>query len=222
MTAIFPYLPGLAFPVDRVAGNWDTTREVAVSGKEVRYANRTQARRKYTVDIEGLDSSGKYSSITTNSLQQLEAFFNSCFGSALIFNFWDVDDNTVTGQQFGTGDGATTAFQLVRTASGYVDNIFAPLTAGGTITVPSANGGTTSAPYSVPAIYAAGTLVSSANYSITNGLVTFNTAPASGAALTVNMSYYWPCNFDDDSLALSKFMYGLYEAKKLSFTTRIF
>ena len=146
MTAVFPYLPGLAFPVDRVAGSWDTTREVAVSGKETRYANRTQARRKYTVDIEGLDASGAHGSITSNSLQQLEAFFNSCLGAALIFNFWDVDDNSATSQQFGVGDGATTAFQLVRAAAGYVDNVFAPLNASAPILVPSASGGQVYAP----------------------------------------------------------------------------
>ena len=52
MTAIFPYLPGLAFPVGRVAGNWGATREVAVSGKKSRFENR--ARRRAAVAIQPL------------------------------------------------------------------------------------------------------------------------------------------------------------------------
>ena len=222
MSLIFPYLPGLAWPVERSAGQFDTVTQVAVSGKETRYANRTQARYKYTLAVEGLDSTGVWTSLGANTKQTLEGFFNQTLGGALIFNFWDVDDNTVIGQTFGTGDGTTTTFHLCRTLGGWTDNIFAPLTAGGTITVPSINGGTTTAPYSAPVIYNAGTLVSGTNYTISNGAITFTTAPAAGHALTGNYSWYWPCNFDNDAMAFSKFMSGLWSADKISFTTRIF
>jgi hypothetical protein len=43
-TLVFPYLPGLGWPVTRSPGNFDTVIQTAMSGKEVRFANRTQAR----------------------------------------------------------------------------------------------------------------------------------------------------------------------------------
>ena len=370
MTApLFPYLPGLTFPVDRSSGLWDTSTQVSVSGKETRFANRTQARYQYSIPISGLDSSGLFPTLNTYSKQALEGLFNSTLGGALIFNFWDQDDCSVIGQQFGTTDGVTTAFQLYRaTASGWYDAVFAPVISGGSgpvavngdpagawapnnllensadftqatwakylMTAASGNGdpfgGTTggiltatgpyasvtttpqgisgiqnsifscwiksitvtgpvwfvgasgawtpvpithtwtrvsipstssgaagiaiinsgdsirvygpqfeannSAPpvpgaylatgaspyYGDPEIYVAGTLQTSGYTVSSSGLVTFTTAPTSGQALTWTGSYWWPCNFDDDTLALSKFMGGLWEAKSVKFTTRIY
>jgi uncharacterized protein (TIGR02217 family) len=223
-TLVFPYLPGLSWPVERSPGDFDTTIQVAVSGKENRYANRTQARYKYTLSFDGLDSNGRNSGLIANSMQTLAGFFNQCRGGALIFNFFDVDDSLATAQAFGTGDGSTVAFQLCRASGGWTDNVFAPLVSASPVTVPSATGGTTTAPYPEPLIYDNGSLVSSSAYSVSaaNGVITFNAAPVAGHALTWTGNYYWPCNFDADSIALSKFMSGLWEAKKVSFTTRVF
>jgi hypothetical protein len=172
--------------------------------------------------ISGLDETGAFPSLVSQSKQALEGLFNNTLGGALIFNFWDGSDNTVSAQPFGVGDGTTTQFQLYRsTAAGWNDAIFAPVLAGGSVIVQA--GGTATATYGAPSIYNGGVLVSTSAYSISSsGLVTFNSAPASGHALTWNGSYWWPCNFDADTLALSKFMGGLWECKKLSFTTRIF
>jgi hypothetical protein len=219
---VFPYLPGLTVPVTRSAGAFDTTTQVAMSGKEVRFANRTQARYKYELTVSGLDSSGANAGLVAYSKQALEGFFAQCLGGALIFNYFDVDDFQATAQQFGVGDGVTTAFQLARALGGWSDLIFAPLNQVGPVVVPSPNGRTMNAPNPSPTIYDNGSPVPSANYSITNGLVAFNAAPISGHALTWTGNFYWPCNFDDDTLALAKFMGGLWEAKKIAFTTRIF
>jgi hypothetical protein len=222
-TPVFPYLPGLGWPVTRSPGDFDTVTQVAMSGKEVRFANRTQARYKYELVVESLSSNSANANLVAQSKQTLEGFFNQCLGGALIFNYWDVDDCQVTAQEFSVGDGVTTSFQLGRASGGWVDLIFAPLNQAGPVVVPNPNGaGTINAPYPAPLIYDNSSLVSSANYTITNGLVAFNYAPTSGHALTWTGNFYWPCNFDDDTLALAKFMGGLWEAKSIKFTSRVF
>jgi hypothetical protein len=50
--------------------------------------------------------------------QKLLAFFNSHAGRYQSFFFYDPSDNTVSGQQFGTGDGSTRTFQLNRSITG--------------------------------------------------------------------------------------------------------
>jgi hypothetical protein len=48
-------------------------------------------------------------------------------------------------------------------------------------------------------------------------LVTFTTAPASGAALTWSGYYAFLCRFDDDVLDFEQFMSKLWEAKQVKF-----
>ena len=223
MTALFPYLPGLGWPVERSVGQWDTSKQISVSGKETRFANRTQARYAYSLTVDGLDSAGGFPTLGSQSKQALEALFNNTLGGALIFNFWDTDDNTVVAQPFGTGDGTTTQFQLYRTtAAVWNDAIFAPVLAGGSVTVQA--GGSVTAPYGAPLVYKNGVLQTSGTaYSISSaGVVTFTSAPAAAAALTWTGSYWWPCNFDDDTLAMTKTMSSLWDCKKIAFTTRIY
>ena len=224
MTApVFPYLPSLAFPVKRSGGNFDTTTQVAMSGKKTTFANRTQASRKYEIVVTGLDSSGAWATLVANSLQAVEGLFNQCLGSALIFNYWDVDDCQVVAQEFGVGDGVSTKFQLARAAGGWADLIFAPLNSAGPIVVPNPNGpGTINAPYPLPLIYIAGVLQTSGYTVSSSGLVTFTPAPSGGAALTWTGNFYWPCNFDDDMIPLSKDAGGRWSAKSIKFSTRIF
>ena len=68
-----------------------------------------------------------------------------------------------------------------------------------------------------PWITRAGILVDPSNYSIANGLVTFNTAPANGAALTWTGYFGFLCRFDDDSLDFEQFMQNLWRVDSLKF-----
>lgn len=222
MTQVFPYLPGLGWPVERSSAQFDTTTQIAMSGKKTTFANRVQGVYEYNLTIDALGSDGNVA-LVANSWQTLVGFINQCYGSALIFNYWDVDDNLATTQGFGTGDGVTTAFQLARTIGGWADNIFAPLNSGSPVTVPALLGGTTTAPNPKPLISINGVLQSSATYTVgSTGVITFNSAPSGGAALTWTGNFYWPCNFTDDSIAMSKLWLNVWEAKSIKFTTRIF
>lgn len=102
-------------------------------------------------------------------------------GGANPFLFTDPQDYTATAQQFGTGNGTTTAFQLSRNIG-----------ISGVDVIQNVNGS--------PSIYKSGTLVTS-GYSISaTGVVTFTTAPASAAALTWTGSFYFLCRFAEDTL----------------------
>jgi uncharacterized protein (TIGR02217 family) len=202
MTLVLPTLPGITWPVDKSVGQFDTTVQVSVSGKENRHINRVQPRYTYTIQITALDSNGTNAGLIYNSLQTLVGFFNQCFGRALMFQYVDPDDHAVTIQPFGIGDGTTTSFQLCRTIGGFTDNIFAPT--------------------GTPQIYVNGSLISAgAGYTLNTmtGVVSFATAPTSGASVTWSGTFAWWCVWDDDQLDLSNFASGLYEMKKASFTT---
>ena len=204
MVLILPTLPGITWPVDKSVGQFDTTVQTSISGKENRHINRIQPRYTYTIQIAALDSNGTNAGLIYNSLQTLVGFFNQCYGKALAFQYIDPDDNSIITQPFGAGDSTTTTFQLCRTLGDFTDNVFA-LTGS-------------------PLIYLNGAIqTSGTNYSFNmqTGIVTFTAAPSLGASLTWTGTYAWWCAWDNDALDLSNFASGLYEMKKASFSTKI-
>ena len=91
-----------------------------------------------------------------------------------------------TDQAIGTGDGATTAFQLVkRYASG--NQIWTR-----TITKPVAG--------TVRVALDGAEQVGGWSVDTTNGVVTFGTAPAAGVAITAGFEFDVPVRFDTDAL----------------------
>jgi|SRR5581483_9043025 len=189
---LFPSLPLIAFPV-KYTLQWDTVKHDAISGKRIRFPNWTFPIHKYDVPIEGLRTDA-----TLLEWQELVGFINLVQGAAQLWAYNDPNDNAVTNQGFGEGDGTTTAFQLVRAMGGFAEPVFL---INGTPTIKVA--GTTTTALSVSAY----------------GVVTFNTPPANGAALTWSGSFYWPCRFDDDTTDMSQFVFNIFEAKSLKFST---
>src|SRR5271155_1719085 len=118
-TAILPSLAGLGFDVTRTPV-WDTTVQQAISGKETRIARQTYPRWKWELSYNVLRSSASY-----GELQQLAGFFNARQGMFDTFLYQDADDNAVSAQVIGTGDGATTAFQFLRTFGGFIEPVLA-------------------------------------------------------------------------------------------------
>lgn len=119
--AIFPTLPGLAWSVTKTP-TWKTTIQRSVSGKETRASYQARPIWSFTLSYEVLRG---YSGLT--EYQQLVAFFNQRMGAFDSFLFQDGSDSSVSGQNFGTGDGATTQYQLRHSISGWVEPIgYAP------------------------------------------------------------------------------------------------
>jgi uncharacterized protein (TIGR02217 family) len=133
-------------------------------------------------------------------LQQLIGFYNARQGQFDDWLYSDPDDNAVTAQQFGVGDGVTTQFQLVRTFGGFTE--------------PVTNLVSTGFP-----VYLNGTQIFTGVSTISSGILTFTTAPAAGVALAWSGSYYWRVRFDDIDLTLEKMMGGLWSSGDITFTS---
>ncbi len=189
---VFPTLPGKGWPVGR-SNVWSTIVQKSQSGKKSAIQLYTWPEYQYSLSFRPLRTAA-----ATPEYQTLLGFVNSLAGQGSVFYFTDPDDSVATAQGFGTGDGATTAFQLGRTLGGYWEPIQSPNT--------------------ITAIDVAGT--PTAAYTLgAKGVVTFTSAPTAGAALTWTGTYYWLCRLDADNSDFSKIVQGRYELKKLSFTT---
>lgn len=187
---IFPTLPGRTFPFTRSV-DWQSLKHRSVSGK-------VTALQQWTAPIYHYGASYSFlrSAPTLLEWQTLLGFYNSVGGDAQLFQFTDNDDKTVVAQGFGTGDGVTTAFQLVRTLGGFVEPVYLPK-AGFTVSV---NGTPTVA------------------FTESLGLITFTVAPGVGDALAWDGDYYWPCRFDG-KIDFSKFAYQYWSLDALNFST---
>lgn len=198
-TAVFPTLPGLGFDFTR-SPMWSTNVVSSVSGKDTSIAYWANPKWKYELIFNVLRDT-----IEDGELAALRGFFNAIRGRFGTFLFNDTDDNEVTGQLIGTTDGVKNAFQLTRSLDGNLEPILAPNV--------------------VTGVYLDGTLVPDTDYSVSTwgesapGVVTFNTTYSAGMAVTATFSYYFPCRFDDDTMELTKFLYKMWKAQSVQFTT---
>jgi len=195
--AVFPSLPGLTFDIKRVPTHKTVVKESA-SGREYRGRLMPNGPRyTYTLGFDLLSDNGSW----TDGFRTLLGFYNARSGAFDSFLFNDPDDNSVTNQSIGVGDGSTKSFQLVRTLGGASEPVY------------DTN--------SVPVIKDNGTTkTAGTDYNIsTTGLVTFTSAPVTGHSLTWTGTYYWRCRFGDDSLTFNQFMSKLWELKQCNLIT---
>lgn len=190
---VFPTLPGITFPVKRSI-KWSSTKHESLSGKRVRISYFSYPIYAYELPFNFLRTASAFL-----EWQTLAGFINELLGGTQAFLYQDPNDFQVTTQVFGTGDGVTTTFQLVRSLGNFVEPVFAPQTP---ITTVAINGTPTSA-YTVS----------------TTGAIVFNTAPSAAANLTWTGQFYWICRFDDDSWTFENFANLLFEMKSLKFST---
>ena len=172
---------------------FDTTIATSGAGYEQRNQNWMTPRREYEINYDVWDQT---------RLNQLIAFYIARGGRARGFRFRDWTDWYVgmvysvtsgvvsltydTPVQFGTGNGATTAFQLTKTYADTINPTARKITRPVTGTVK---------------IYLNGVEQTSGvtvNYS--TGLITFTTAPSSGVAIAWCGQFDVPVRFDTDSL----------------------
>lgn len=196
--AIFPVLPGLKWDIAKSPA-FSTLIRQSVSGLETRIGQRPYPLRKWTLSYELLRSGAQ------QELQTIESFFLARQGKFDSFLFDDsyTPDDSVTGQAIGTGDAATTEFQLQRAYpfGGFVEPVLAPNSLNVYL-----NGVAQS-----PSTYAVSTWGASA----TPGIVTFTAAPGTGVAITADIGFYWPLRFDTDAAEFNDFMYQLWELKSI-------
>ncbi len=198
-TSVLPTVPGISWPVTR-SPVWETTVQQAISGKETRIATQSYPRWKWQLSYNILRSAAAFA-----EYQSILGFFNGRQGMFDTFLYQDSDDNAVTFQSIGAGDGTTTVFQLIRTFGAFNEPVLAPNVVGN--------------------VYLNGVAQSPSSYTVTNwgtanaagpGNIIFNSAPGNGVGIRADFSYYWPCRFDMDSADFSQFLNSFYELKKLS------
>lgn len=189
--AVLPLTDGYGITAIKTP-QWTTRRARAVSGFERRVQQRIYPMYGVEMSIEVLrDATG------LDEAKNLIGFFNARAGQFDSFLYTDPDDNSVTDQQFGTRDGTTTQFQLVRAFGGFIE----PVHNVNVLTNIKSNGVA---------------LASPADYSISaTGLVTLTAAGTAGHVLTWSGSFYWRVIFDTDKLPVNKLLQGLWNLKKL-------
>lgn len=181
----------IRFPTDIAYGSaggpvYSTDIVITRSGHEQRNSNWAEARARYDV-AHGVKNQ--------TQLNTLIAFFRARKGRADGFRFKDWTDFAATAQIIGTGDGATSQFQLIKTyENGSVIE---------TRTISKPVDGTVN-------IYLDGVSENSANYSVNtlNGIITFNTEPADGVEISADFEFDVPVRFDTDRLSASIDAYG--------------
>lgn len=193
---IFPLLPGFSFIASK-RPQWSTAIAAATSDRERRRKLWSYPRWNFKVAYEVLRDSP-----STADLQKLFAFFNAHAGMYGEFFFFDPSDNAVSAQRFGTGDGSTHTFQLIRTVGSgnltFAEPVFGVC---GTPTV-TVNGASTGS-FTIGAA----------------GIITFASAPAAGAPLAWTGQFMFLCRFDQDDLDTQQMMQGLWSQSGLAFRT---
>jgi uncharacterized protein (TIGR02217 family) len=180
----------VAFPSDIAYGSaggpeYSTDIVITHGGYEHRNINWVQARAKYNV-AHGIK--------TQTQLDALIAFFRARKGRANGFRFKDWSDYKATAQAIGTGNNKI--FQLVKTytSGGITETRTITKPVSGTVvayinSVPQASGA-----YSID---------------ITNGKITFVSAPANAAIITADFEFDVPVRFDTDRLSATLDSYGV-------------
>lgn len=162
----------------------------AISGNEQRFAQWTKCRGVGNLSYGLLNSTDPM-----GGFRAIVAMWRAHFGSLLPFRFRDWSDYQANNEPFGNPNGSNKNFQLTMT---YDPSLILLGTPGLLFYVRDIT-----LPVGAPVIKLNGvTQTPGTAYTITNGLVVFVTAPASGTALTWSGTFDVPVRFDSDSLPI--------------------
>lgn len=148
--------------------------------------------------LKDAPSSGSY--VAANyEFRRLFGFYAMMGGSRGRFVYQNTDDNAVTDQALGQGNGSQTTFPIVRSMGDLSASMFSTEPIGllddnfGAPTVKL--NGTTTVAYTITSAPAASAIV-------------FSSPPAGGVNVTITMRYVYYCRFVEDSIEFDKFADG--------------
>jgi uncharacterized protein (TIGR02217 family) len=207
---LFPKIRGLSWSVVKTP-TFSTEIQESLTGREVRVQNFQNPIWEFTLTYEYLLNDPRSRDEDEQTpLETLVGFYLARGGQFddFLLNESDLtarlEDSVYTGQPIGTGDGVTKSFQLVRNLGGFLEAVQNPMNQTATIYV----NGTAKSP--------------GPDYSIANGLVTFNSAPAAGANVTADFLMLHRVRFHTgtsrsgkEGLEFSNFYYNLYECREV-------
>jgi uncharacterized protein (TIGR02217 family) len=170
-----------------------TTILIAASGDEQRIAEWDLARGEWDIG---------YGIRNRTDQAEVIALFRACMGRAYSFRFKDWSDFQASDESFGTGDGSTTDFQLKKTYSSKTDALVVVRSIVRNIILPRTSPLT---------IKDNGSTVNAADYDLLDGgIISFDTAPVAGHALTWTGEFDVPVRFDVDKLPVSALTDDIY------------
>ena len=193
--ALFPTLAGLTWTRSRAA-QINSLMQKTVSGMASAVQLQTYPTYKYTLNYDMLRSGAAFL-----EWQNLLGFFNQRGGVVDTFLFNDWEDNAVTAQALGTGNGSTKTFQLYRTLGGFTEPVLAQNV--------------------VSAVYLNG-VAQPTGWTVSNAIISFTSAPGHGVAVTADFSFYWRCRFSADTISADTLWYQFWEMKKIELDTALF
>lgn len=68
-------------------------------------------------------------------------------------------------------------------------------------------------------VFVNGTKKAASTYTVSNGYITFSTAPASGATVTANYDYYWKVRFNDDGMGIDHIFDNINRSQRFKLVT---
>ena len=188
---VLPYLPGQT-PAVTKSPKWSTEVIRSASGRERRTSFWPYPLWQFELTYEVIRHRP-----TNDELTVFWEFFNAMQGQFGTFLFVDPSDCQIsTPFPFGTGDGATTTFQLSRPLNSFIEPVYAA---------------------AFPTVYVNG--VYTPITGAPNGKVVFGAPPVGGAALTWSGFYYFGCRFLQDDLSAEQIVAQLWSGKSLKFTS---
>ena len=193
-----PSLAGLTWSRHKMP-KFNTRVATHASGREVRVALMQYPLYEFEAVYSGLTSSATlFAGLGASSLQSLMGFFLQLQGQYGTFLYTDPDDNTITGQGIGVGDGTTTSFQFGRAIGGFSEPV-------GWVT-------------SIANVYLNGVAQSGGSYSLmTPNTLVFTSAPGASVVVSSDFSYAFNCRFLDDQMDFDEFMSNLWKLDSMKF-----
>lgn len=175
---------------------WDTLVAKHPSGSDVRVALWQFPLWDFELTFNVLDSGARNRGAGLKTLQTLFGFFLDMGGDWSTFLYADPDDDSVTGQAIGVGDGASQQFTFSRTLGGATEPVGWVLT--------------------VSAVYLNGT-PTAAYTLIAPNQIFFASPPALGVSITADFTFAFVCRFMNDDVPFEQFMSQLWTVKTLKF-----
>ena len=160
------------------------------SGREERNSRWAHSRRRYNAGY-GVKSRADMAAVL--------AFFEERRGRFHSFLWRDGLDHTATDQAIGTGDGVATQFQLTKRYGADFDPYLRPI----------------NKPVAASVVVKVDGVVTDVATDPLTGIVTFDTAPAEGAAITASFSFDVPVRFDIDRLDIELSNFDAAEAPSI-------
>jgi hypothetical protein len=109
---VFPTLAGQDIAIKRTPV-FSTVVQTAASGKELRASYQGTPRWRYEIPLKFARVTGFSTNTITNEMAAILGLFNAVKGKWDSFLYTDPYSNTAANTPFGTGNGSTTAFQLL-------------------------------------------------------------------------------------------------------------